>query len=94
MLWRSTEVMSCADWIEHVVETKGDPYLKTPDDELSYIVRHNLDVYLAVAAFVGLLSFLALRLLRSVWRSVFGYQNIGSSGVKPAMHLNGKTKST
>ena len=92
-MWLSTELVSCADWIEHVVETKGDPYLKTPDDELSYIVRHNLDVYVAIAAFAGLLLLLALRLLRSVWRSVFGYQKVGSSGAKPAMHLNGKIKS-
>lgn len=77
-----------------MVETKGDPYLKTPDDELSYIVRHNLDVYVSIAAFVGLLLLLALRLLRFVWRRAFGYQRRSSNGVKPAMHLNGKTKST
>ena len=93
MLWLSAEVVRCADWIEHVVETKGDPYLKTPDDELSYIVRHNLDVYVAIAASVGLVLLLALRLLCSAWRSAFGYHKIGSSGVKPAMHLNGKIKS-
>ena len=93
MLWLATEVVGYADWIEHVVETKGDPYLKTPDDELSYIVRHNLDVYVAVAAFIGLLLLLALRLLRLVWRSVFGHQKVGSSGAKRAMHLNGKIKS-
>ena len=88
-----TEMLSCADWIEHVVETKGDPYLKTPDDELSYAVRYNLDVYVAIAAVVGLLLLLALRLLRLVWRSIFRYQKVGSRGAKPAMHLNGKIKS-
>ena len=38
-----------ADWVEHVIDTKGDPYLKTPEDELSFIVRNSLDVYAIVA---------------------------------------------
>ena len=88
-----TEVMSCADWIEHVIETKGDPYLKTPDDELSYIVRYNLDVYAAVAACLGLLLLLALGLLRLAARRVSNSYEGSSSGAKPAMHLNGKIKS-
>lgn len=85
--------MSCADWIEHVVETKGDPYLKTPDDELSYIVRYNLDVYAAVAACAGLLLLLVLCLLRLAVKRVLKSSKSGSSGAKPAMHLNGKFKS-
>lgn len=38
-----------ADWVEHVIDTKGEPYLKTPEDELSFIVRNSLDVYAIVA---------------------------------------------
>ena len=88
-----TEVMSCADWIEHVVDTKGDPYLKTPADELSYIVRYNLDVYAAVAACLGLLLLLTVGLLRLAMRRVLKSYESGSSGAKPAMHVNGKIKS-
>ena len=52
-----------ADWVEHVIETKGDPYLKTPEDELSFIVRHNLDVYAMLAASLYLLLLLSRRLI-------------------------------
>lgn len=33
-----------ADWIEHVLATGGEAYLMTPEDDLSFVVRHNLDV--------------------------------------------------
>lgn len=33
-----------------MIATGGDPYLKTPEDELSFVVRNSLDVYLIVAA--------------------------------------------
>ena len=45
-------LVSCADWVEHALETDADPYLRTPEEDLSFIERHNLDVYLAVAHFV------------------------------------------
>jgi len=32
------------------LETNGDPYLKTPEDEMSFVVRNMLDVYATVAA--------------------------------------------
>ena len=50
--------------MEHVIETKGDPYLKTPEDELSFIVRHNLDVYALFAAALCLLLLLCWKLLK------------------------------
>ena len=52
-----------ADWVEHVLATDAEPYLRTPEEELSFIVRHNLDVNAAVA-----LSALAMLVL--VWQAL------------------------
>ena len=38
------------DWIEHGLEIGGVSYLRTPEEELSWIVLNNLDVYAAFAA--------------------------------------------
>ena len=59
----------CADWIEHVIATDGDQYLKTPEHLLPWHVRAMLDVYLALALFFGGLLWLAATGLR---RLVFG----------------------
>ena len=52
-----------SDWVEHVLATDAEPYLRTPEEELSFIVRHNLDVNTAVA--VSALAMLAL-----VWQAL------------------------
>ena len=44
---------SLADLIEHVLETEGDAYLKTPDDELSFLVRNSIDTHASVGAFAA-----------------------------------------
>ena len=44
-----------ADWLEHVAATGGEPYLRTPEDDLPFLVRHSLDVA-AVWAALGALS--------------------------------------
>ena len=47
--------MRVPDWVEHALETNAEPYLRTPDEELSFIVRHNLDVNASIAlAAIGL----------------------------------------
>ena len=68
--------MLLADWIEHVLATGGDQYLKTPEHLLPWHARHMLDVYallLAAAAFCtwagisaasGLLGWRRARVLR------------------------------
>ncbi len=38
------------DWIETVIATDGEPYLRTPDDEMSLAARYCLDVYALLAA--------------------------------------------
>ena len=37
------------DWVEHVLETDAEPYLRTPEEELSFITRHNMDVNACIA---------------------------------------------
>lgn len=61
--------MVCADWIEHVIVTDGDQYLKTPEHLLPWHVRAMLDIYLALALLFGGLSWLAATGMR---RLVFG----------------------
>lgn len=36
------------------METGGDPYLTTPESEMSMIARHSLDVYALVLGCIGL----------------------------------------
>ena len=43
-------VVMRADWIEHALEIGGASYLRTPEEELSWVVLNNLDVYAAFAA--------------------------------------------
>ena len=57
----------CTDWVEHVLETDAEPYLRTPEEELSFVARHNLDVYLWVAIMVIALG---IKLLSSLWKMV------------------------
>ncbi|CAK0786592.1 hypothetical protein CVIRNUC_009806 [Coccomyxa viridis] len=35
---KNTPVQEAADWIEHVIATGGEPYLRTPENEMSLIV--------------------------------------------------------
>jgi hypothetical protein len=50
-----------ADWVEHVADTGGEPYLRPPIDELSFIARHSLDVIGFWAACAGIPTWLLLR---------------------------------
>ena len=75
--------------MEHVIETKGDPFLKTPEDELSFIVRHNLDVYGLLAASLYLLLLLCgklLKLLAGKAGKILGISHRnGATGPEPLM---------
>ncbi len=56
----------CADWVEHVLATGGEAYLRTPDDDLPLLVRLSLDVWaacLGAAAVLVYAAFLLARLL-------------------------------
>jgi hypothetical protein len=45
------------------METGGDPYLRTPDSQMSVIVRHSLDTYGSTLLLLGALGFLIWKLL-------------------------------
>ena len=53
-----------ADWIEHALEMEGESYLKTPEEDLSWLVLNNVDVY---AAFVAATAAVLAALIISVW---------------------------
>eukprot|EP00884_Botryococcus_braunii_P009348 jgi/Botrbrau1/18414/Bobra.0072s0007.1 len=47
-----------ADWVEHALNTSGDPYLRTPEDDLSVFVLFGMDVGAALSIIVLLPLFL------------------------------------
>ena len=57
-----------ADWIEHVLSTKAEPYLRTPEAELSFVARHNLDVIVTCAAVAVLAAAIPCCLAAELWR--------------------------
>ena len=60
-------ICSHADWVEHVLATGGDQYLKTPEHLLPWHVRHMLDVYAFVGALLGGLAWLSFAATRSLF---------------------------
>ena len=60
-----------SDWVEHALATNAEPYLRTPDEELSFIVRHNLDVNAAVAVSAFAMLALVWQVLRVASRLLF-----------------------
>ena len=44
--WCATTML--ADWIEQALEMDGESYLRTPEEELPWIVLYNMDVYCAL----------------------------------------------
>ncbi|CAL8464217.1 g3752 [Coccomyxa elongata] len=63
---KRTPAQEAVDWVEHVLATGGETYLRTPDDDLPLLVRLSLDVWaacLGVAAVLVYAAFLLTRLL-------------------------------
>jgi len=58
--------------VEHVLATKGEAYLRTPDEDMPLFVRLSLDVLAVVLAAAGLLLCLLWwvfsTLTRAAWR--------------------------
>ncbi len=76
-----------------MIATKGEPYLKTPADELSFIVRNSLDVYAILAAcccIFALAAKTALQLLFSSYRPV--QERLLADGNMPWVPVTPKTK--
>eukprot|EP00884_Botryococcus_braunii_P007820 jgi/Botrbrau1/17039/Bobra.49_2s0095.1 len=71
----TTPAQEAAQRIELVMATGGDPFLRSPADELPFMVRHNLDVplvlLLAAVAIVALLV-QACRSVLQIWRKRAG----------------------
>ncbi len=71
-----------------MIESGGEPYLKTPEDELSFIVCNSVDVYAIAAACCCVLAVAAkavLQLLLSKCRPVLkAWQADGSLPWAPA----------
>ena len=68
--WIKSQKRFCADLIEHVLATEGDAYLKTPDDELSFLVRNSIDTHASVGAFAAVTVALLWKLSRVFARYV------------------------
>lgn len=47
----SRHLKRAADWVEHVLDSDGEPYLQLPDDDMSFLVRNSLDI---IAAYLGI----------------------------------------
>ncbi len=62
----------CTDWVEHVLATRGEAYLRTPDEDLHWLARMGLDVIVTYLGALCLLAFLTWRLTfavsRAAWR--------------------------
>ncbi len=79
--------------MEHVLETKGEPYLKTPEDELSFIVRNSLDVYAILAACCCIFATAAKALIQLLLSSCRpGYKTLLADGSLPPMSAMSKAK--
>lgn len=57
-------VMCSADWIQHVLDTDGEPYLQTPEDDIPVISLLLLDVL----GFLLLAAMLPVALGLAVWK--------------------------
>jgi hypothetical protein len=63
-------LLAAADWVEHALATHGEAYLMTPDDELTFVQRHNIDVIATYLCGAGLALFAAWQLLHWVAAAV------------------------
>lgn len=76
-----------ADWLEHVAATGGEPYLRTPEEDLPFLVRHSLDIAAVWAALLALLGLILAHMVRGalglIRRGLMGYAD-GVAKVKAA----------
>ena len=55
------------------METEGDAYLKTPDYELSFLVRNSIDMHASVGALLALFVLSSWKLSGVFNRNVMGH---------------------
>ncbi|BDA49333.1 UDP-glucuronosyltransferase 2A1 [Coccomyxa sp. Obi] len=59
-----TPTQEAADWVEHVLATGGEAYLRTPNQDLPFIVRYSLDIWAACLGAAAILVYAAFLLAR------------------------------
>eukprot|EP00884_Botryococcus_braunii_P010528 jgi/Botrbrau1/19477/Bobra.0338s0094.1 len=65
-----TPLQEAADWIQHVITTGGEPYLQTPENEMSLIELWNLDVAALLLVAVLLIAAIMWLFIRAfLWGS-------------------------
>ncbi|BDA49336.1 UDP-glucuronosyltransferase 2A1 [Coccomyxa sp. Obi] len=74
---KRTPVQEAVDWVEHVLATGGEAYLRTPDDDLPLVVRLSLDVWAACLGAAAVLVYTTFLLARLVFAK-FGAALFGS----------------
>lgn len=93
-----------ADWVEHVLATGGEAYLRTPEESLPLFVRLSLDVWAACLGAAAVVIYIAL-ILAQLASAKLGNVITGrfvtlanssscSGGISGAPHSNGSTKKT
>lgn len=93
-----------ADWVEHVLATGGEAYLRTPEESLPLFVRLSLDIWAACLGAAAVVIYIALILAQLASaklgnvitaRFVTLANSSSCSGVSSgAPHSNGSTKKT
>lgn len=61
-----------AGWVEHVLATDGEAYLRTPDEDLPLFVRLSLDVWATCLGAAAVLLYTAFALLKAACNSLAG----------------------
>ena len=65
-------MVDATDWVEHVLATGGEAYLRTPDEDLPLIVRLSLDVWAACLGTAAVLLYAAFALLKAACNILAG----------------------
>lgn len=65
-------LVAAADWVEHALATHGEAYLMTPEDELTFVQRHNIDVIATYLCGACAVLYAVWQLLRCVAAAVLG----------------------
>ena len=58
------EPAGTADWVEHALATQGEAYLATPEADMTFVERHNLDIIATVTLCGGAVAVGALIVLQ------------------------------
>lgn len=77
-----TPTQEATDWVEHALATGGEAYLRTPEQDLSFIVKSSMDVWAACLSVAAMSLYAALLFAR------WAYNRFGGALVKCAAIAN------